>query len=162
MHCMLITLEPQWTECEHNESGSSNCEDNTTFILTLKEQRDVSEPETCTVSGNQWELTSPIRCVLLRLKLQISMCNFPRITKTDSCILLEAKMCTTQWRTTICTKCKLRQWGGVFEPLQMNWHYREDFNAFTMVSAAWTVSLFANALKQWFDSFIYSYSSGVE
>lgn len=152
MHCMLITLELQWTECEHNESDSLNCEDNTTFILTLKEQRDVSEPETCTVSGNQWELTSPIRCVLLRLKLQISMCSF----------LLEAKMCTTQWRTTICTNCRIRQWEG-FEPLQMNWHYREDFNAFTMVSAAWTISLFANALRQWFDStFIYSYSSGVE
>lgn len=104
MHCMLITLETQWTECEHNESGSSNCEDNTTFILTLKEQRDVSEPETCTVSGSQWELTSPIRCVLLRLKLHISMCNFLRITKTDSCILIEAKMCTN---------CKLRRWEGL-------------------------------------------------
>lgn len=53
MHCMLITLEPRWTEREHNESGGSNCEDNTAFILTPKEQRDASEPETRTASGNQ-------------------------------------------------------------------------------------------------------------
>lgn len=67
MHCMLITLVPRWTECEHNESAGSNCEDNTTFIFSLKEQRDASEPETCTVSGNPYELMAPIR----RLKLQI-------------------------------------------------------------------------------------------
>lgn len=56
MHCMLITLEPQWTECEHNESAGSNCEDNTTFIFTLKEQRDASETEPCTLSGNPYGL----------------------------------------------------------------------------------------------------------
>lgn len=81
MHCMLITLEPQWTECEHNESAGSNCEDNTTFIFTLKEQRDASEPETCTASGNLYELTAPIR--QLKLQIQHALCEESPIRITE-------------------------------------------------------------------------------
>lgn len=80
MHCMLITLEPQWTECEHNESAGSNCEDNTTFIFTLKEQRDASEPETCTVSGNLYELMAPIRWLKLHIQHALREESRRRIT----------------------------------------------------------------------------------